>query len=159
MNKTFCPTRTAENNQVVSTTPGRRRLYRLAALYPTRYSQYHPARSSDRAPCTGVEQAWDGGVFKSSWYYISTEKRNWEESRRDCLRRGTDLGIINSRGEQVFVNGFWEVWIGLTDRDEERIWNWVDGTPLTTGYWGSRQPNSHLGRNEDCAEKWPRLLL
>uniref|UniRef100_A0A8C7GAU4 C-type lectin domain-containing protein n=1 Tax=Oncorhynchus kisutch TaxID=8019 RepID=A0A8C7GAU4_ONCKI len=57
-------------------------------------------RSSDRAPCTGVEQAWDGGVFKSSWYYISTEKRNWEESRRDCLRRGTDLGIINSREEQ-----------------------------------------------------------
>uniref|UniRef100_A0A8C7V2J4 C-type lectin domain-containing protein n=1 Tax=Oncorhynchus mykiss TaxID=8022 RepID=A0A8C7V2J4_ONCMY len=122
----------------------RRRLYRLAAL------------------CLGLMCILQDTlnitlrVFKSSWYYISTEKRNWEESRRDCLRRGTDLGIINSREEQVFVNRFWEVRIGLTDRDEERIWNWVNGTPLSTGYWASRQPNSHLGRDEDCAEKWPR---
>uniref|UniRef100_A0A4W5LJS3 C-type lectin domain-containing protein n=1 Tax=Hucho hucho TaxID=62062 RepID=A0A4W5LJS3_9TELE len=78
-------------------------------------------------------------------YYISTEKRNWEVSRQDCLRRGADLVIINSREEQVFVNGFWEVWIGLTDRDEEGVWNLVDGTPLTTGYWASQQPNSYLG--------------
>ncbi|XP_041753901.2 C-type lectin domain family 4 member F-like [Coregonus clupeaformis] len=179
-------TRTAENHQVVSTTPGRRRLYRLAALCLglmcilqatlniTLRLLYRDSLETSYINMTNVSdqlQAERDGLqtklpvlelnnlgwrrFNSSLYYISTDKKNWEESRQDCLRRGADLVIINSREEQVFVNGFWEVWIGLTDRDEEGVWNWVDGTLLTTGYWASGQPNSHLGLDEDCAEQWP----
>ncbi|XP_053086708.1 C-type lectin domain family 4 member F-like [Pangasianodon hypophthalmus] len=93
--------------------------------------------------------------FNSSLYYRSAEKKNWDESRRDCRERGADLVIINSREEQEFINKTLlsaTAWIGLSDRDTEGVWKWVDGTELTsgTGYWSQREPNDYEG-NEDCA--------
>ncbi|CDQ83584.1 unnamed protein product [Oncorhynchus mykiss] len=71
--------------------------------------------------------------FECSCYFISTEEKTWEKSRQDCLEGGTDLVIINSKEEQEFLFHFKKrVWIGLTDRETEETWKWVDGTPLTT---------------------------
>uniref|UniRef100_A0A4W5LZQ6 C-type lectin domain-containing protein n=1 Tax=Hucho hucho TaxID=62062 RepID=A0A4W5LZQ6_9TELE len=87
--------------------------------------------------------------FGCSCYYLSTEKKCWEESRQDCLERGADLVIINSEEEQDFLNNLnKDFWIGLNDSVTEGTWKWVDGTPLnTTSYWGSGQPN---GGDENC---------
>eukprot|EP00063_Salmo_salar_P075403 XP_014050238.1 PREDICTED: C-type lectin domain family 4 member M-like [Salmo salar] len=103
--------------------------------------------------------------FNSRWYFLSTVKKTWEESREDCLERGADLVIINSDKEQQFLFGLNKgVWIGLTDSVTEGTWKWVDDTPLTTpSYWHSQQPDN--GRDdpkngdEDCVElnteTWP----
>nr|XP_046183367.1 CD209 antigen-like protein A isoform X2 [Oncorhynchus gorbuscha] len=89
--------------------------------------------------------------FDSSLYFLSTEKKTWEESRQDCKRRGADLVIINSREEQTFLfNLHLRAWIGLTDSVTEGTWKWVDGTSLTTGYWSAGQPDDN--GQEDCAE-------
>ncbi|XP_019215245.1 C-type lectin domain family 12 member B [Oreochromis niloticus] len=42
--------------------------------------------------------------FGPSCYYISSEVKTWEESRKDCQRRNSDLVIINSDEEQVRDN-------------------------------------------------------
>ncbi|KAM9398932.1 C-type lectin domain family 17, member A-like isoform 3-T3 [Salvelinus alpinus] len=102
--------------------------------------------------------------FNSSWYFLSTETKTWEESREDCLERGADLVIINSDMEQQFLIGLNKgAWIGLTDSVSEGTWRWVDSTPLTISYWHSQQPDN--GRDdpkngeEDCVElnteTWP----
>uniref|UniRef100_A0A8C7SNG1 C-type lectin domain-containing protein n=1 Tax=Oncorhynchus mykiss TaxID=8022 RepID=A0A8C7SNG1_ONCMY len=95
--------------------------------------------------------------FESSWYFLSTETKTWKESRQDCLERGADLVIINSREEQEFLFKLNKrVWIGLTDSDNEGTWKWVDGTPLTTWYWYYPQPDNGGAKpkngEEDCVE-------
>uniref|UniRef100_A0A8C9RUP9 C-type lectin domain-containing protein n=1 Tax=Scleropages formosus TaxID=113540 RepID=A0A8C9RUP9_SCLFO len=87
-------------------------------------------------------QGWK--CFKSKQYYISTERKSWTESQKDCKERGADLVIINSKEEQ-FTGPFW---IGLSDREREGTWKWVDGTTL---YWKESQPDN-FQKNENCVE-------
>nr|XP_029510573.1 CD209 antigen-like protein C [Oncorhynchus nerka] len=89
--------------------------------------------------------------FECSCYFLFTDKKTWEESRQDCLKRGADLVIVNSDKEQEFLFKFNKsFWIGLTDSVTEGTWKWVDGNPLTTTrFWGSGQPNGYVGEN--CA--------
>ncbi|XP_069385574.1 C-type mannose receptor 2-like [Paralichthys olivaceus] len=90
--------------------------------------------------------------FQPSFYYISSEKKSWRDSRDDCLQKGADLVIINSKEEQDFFRVFEKfMWIGLTDNETEGMWKWVDGTLLTKSFWRRGQPNSFLFQNEDCA--------
>ncbi|XP_050977782.1 C-type lectin domain family 4 member M [Labeo rohita] len=88
--------------------------------------------------------------YKSSIYFISSEKKTWTENRRYCTERGADLIIINNKEEQDLVNKMSagaDVWIGLSDNDEEGTWKWVDGSTLTSGFWRSIEPNGHRGEN------------
>lgn len=41
--------------------------------------------------------------FKSSFYYISVESKNWTTSAVDCVQRGANLVIISTTEEQVCV--------------------------------------------------------
>ncbi|KAL6466979.1 hypothetical protein MHYP_G00247830 [Metynnis hypsauchen] len=84
--------------------------------------------------------------FNSSLYYISTEKKSWDESRQDCRVRGADLVIINSREEEDFIEMLRKgqtAWIGLTYSDTEGIWRWVDGSAVDTWFWGHEKPNNY----------------
>ncbi|XP_019899194.2 hepatic lectin isoform X1 [Esox lucius] len=91
-------------------------------------------------------------VFGNSNYYVSMEQKNWEYAKLDCLKRGAQLVIINNQEEQEFLISLKiRTWIGLSDIETEGTWRWVDGTPLTTEYWGGKEPNN-AGEGEDCAE-------
>ncbi|XP_077936687.1 uncharacterized protein LOC120825480 isoform X1 [Gasterosteus aculeatus] len=109
-------------------------------------------------PARKCSSGWTG--FQYSCYFTSSGKSNWTAAREYCQNKGADLAIVKSQDEMLFVNGLYsnekEVWIGLTDGGVEGEWKWVDGTPLTTTFWGKDQPNSFDGRNQDCVEFWHR---
>ncbi|XP_058240180.1 CD209 antigen-like protein C [Hemibagrus wyckioides] len=92
-------------------------------------------------------------AFRSSLYYMSTEQKNWFQSRADCRKSGADLVIIKSREEQDFIEMLRRgnrAWIGLSDQATEGVWKWVDGSALTkTVFWLNQEPNDYKG-NEDC---------
>ncbi|XP_059395603.1 CD209 antigen-like protein E [Carassius carassius] len=104
----------------------------------------------------------DGWLYyKFSFYYISSEMKNWTESRRYCTERGADLIIINNREEQKTVDkmrdGKTGFWIGLTDSEEEGNWKWVDNSTLTSGFWRLGQPGGKT--SENCAVSYFMTLV
>uniref|UniRef100_A0A8C7YCF1 C-type lectin domain-containing protein n=1 Tax=Oryzias sinensis TaxID=183150 RepID=A0A8C7YCF1_9TELE len=99
---------------------------------------------------TGCPEKWIR--FGSSCYFLREEYKTWDKARESCRARGADLVVINSKEENDFISKLnkQHFWIGLTDRDLEGTWKWVDGSPLTL-FWASNQPDDHDGE-EDCAE-------
>ncbi|XP_065146249.1 uncharacterized protein [Paramisgurnus dabryanus] len=85
--------------------------------------------------------------YNCSFYYISSEWRSRNDSRRDCEQRGADLVIINNKEEQEFLlkATAGQYWIGLSQ--EEGVWKWVDDTTLTLNFW----INGHPRHNHTCA--------
>ncbi|XP_066515991.1 C-type lectin domain family 4 member M-like isoform X1 [Hoplias malabaricus] len=91
--------------------------------------------------------------FDSTLYFISNVKKTWLDSKKACTDQGANLAIINSKEEEDFLIKSLKGgrgWIGLIDKVTEGVWKWVDGSPLTTSYWCSGEPND--AGNEDCAE-------
>ncbi|KAM3608354.1 uncharacterized protein V6R79_023649 [Siganus canaliculatus] len=93
-------------------------------------------------------------LFSSSCYLLSSKSGTWDEARQDCRDRGADLIVIHSQKVQELIFGLIQnaAWIGLTDREEEGTWKWVDGTAPTFLNWRENQPDNgagHLGE-EDC---------
>ncbi|XP_067470371.1 CD209 antigen-like protein E [Thunnus thynnus] len=107
-------------------------------------------------------------LLKSSCYYfsnpVSDSKKNWPDSRADCISRGGDLLVINNLLEQqlmsdnfqkVNADGLWwqnGFWIGLTDVVTEGIWVWINNvTELETMYWKLGQPRRSGVQTGNCA--------
>ncbi|XP_056592028.1 C-type lectin domain family 4 member M-like [Triplophysa dalaica] len=111
----------------------------------TKYTNITEDRDELRAKFNNVTKLYeelrthlyDGWIYyKFSLYFISSEKKNWTESRRYCRERGADLIIINNKEEQDFIEkktSKERFWIGLSDSDEEGRWKWVDGSAMTSG--------------------------
>ncbi|KAK2891728.1 hypothetical protein Q8A73_017393 [Channa argus] len=109
-------------------------------------------------------------LYNTSCYFFSsvgssTLKKNWPDSKTDCISRGARLVVIDNWEEQlnIFENlpntnlndGPWwgrtgSIWIGLTDGETEGTWVWVNNVTLGDGgYWIQGEPNNH-GDNENC---------
>ncbi|XP_073480045.1 C-type lectin domain family 10 member A-like [Aquarana catesbeiana] len=96
-----------------------------------------------------------------SCYYLSSDTKPWNASKKDCENKKSHLVVINSEEEMNFLRGIANkqfFWIGLTDADG--TWRWVDGTSydITPKFWGNTQPDDWKGHNfkggekgEDCA--------
>ncbi|XP_067337997.1 uncharacterized protein [Channa argus] len=99
--------------------------------------------------------------FGCSCYFKSTEKKSWLESRKDCVKRESDLVIINSKEEQDFVtelNQHEDFWIGLWQQwsETQYQWEWVDGSQLTETFWatGEKHPTGYFASCCDQQGRW-----
>ncbi|XP_035994586.1 neurocan core protein isoform X2 [Fundulus heteroclitus] len=87
--------------------------------------------------------------------YQSFGAGSWDEGREDCISKGGNLVVIDDPEEQTFVSTFAKnpLWIGLSDKETEGFWKWVDGTSLSFTYWAKTQPDGDINTlrgDEDC---------
>ncbi|XP_020568825.1 C-type lectin domain family 10 member A-like isoform X2 [Oryzias latipes] len=94
---------------------------------------------------TGCPEKWIR--FGSSCYFFSGESKSWDEAREFCRTKEADLVVMNSKEENEFISKLnkQKFWIGLSDRDLEGTWKWVDGSSLDLQFWASGQPDNHKG--------------
>ncbi|KAM7369799.1 hypothetical protein PAMP_011090 [Pampus punctatissimus] len=96
--------------------------------------------------------------YRDKCYFFSKEMCSFDEAKTTCEISSASLVIVNDMEEQrwlkkqTFGKGYF--WIGLTDRMEENVWRWLDGTEPTFTKWKPGQPdNWSYGHEigEDCA--------
>jgi hypothetical protein len=87
--------------------------------------------------------------FGGHSYEFVGEEVEWETAEAAAVKKGGHLAIVNSPEENAFIashipNGFNWLWLGGTDRQQEGVWKWVDGTLMSSGYqnWGPNSPDN-----------------
>ncbi|XP_050761752.1 C-type lectin domain family 4 member A-like [Gymnogyps californianus] len=88
--------------------------------------------------------------FQKSCYYISDDMMPSAESEQNCTGMGSQLVVINSKEEQVFLSKQLQqpprgenYYIGLRAQKVGQ-WHWVDQTPLnvTAAFWRKDEPSN-----------------
>ncbi|CAN9502668.1 unnamed protein product [Ophioblennius macclurei] len=93
--------------------------------------------------------------FRSSCYYFSSDAQrlNFDEANHFCANKSAHMLIISDNEEQQFIRtaiqGKGYFWLGLTDREEENVWKWVDGSSPVFKKWKPGQPDNWTHGHED----------
>ncbi|XP_031706015.1 collectin-12 [Anarrhichthys ocellatus] len=96
--------------------------------------------------------------YRDKCYFFSKDLHSFDDAKATCDSTSASLLIINDMEElkwlkkQTFGKGYF--WMGLTDREEENVWRWLDGTEPAFTKWKPGQPDDwghghEMG--EDCA--------
>ncbi|XP_032643113.1 C-type lectin domain family 4 member F-like isoform X1 [Chelonoidis abingdonii] len=114
---------------------------------------------------TKLSRGWR--FYGGNLYYFSQERKSWDEAERFCVSQDSHLTSVSSQAEQEFLSNETQGeahWIGLTDRETEGSWRWVDGTEYradaSSVFWMENEPNDYdpdRGGGEDCVCTEPRF--
>ncbi|CAG6014371.1 unnamed protein product [Menidia menidia] len=106
---------------------------------------YCPKTNNFRT-CQQCEKDWLNN--QDSCYAVNNaapdKRRSWEEARKICRGKGSDLVVVDDEKEKTFVNdkswgssGTTGFWIGL--KAENGTWKWIDGSYLANNSWMTEQ--------------------
>ncbi|XP_068887309.1 C-type lectin domain family 4 member E-like isoform X1 [Aphelocoma coerulescens] len=127
---------------------------------PTALQQQFSEWKCDSALPKGTDRGWlccpkGWRRFQRSCYFLSTDKMAWAESEQNCTGMGSQLVVINSKAEQVFLSEQIKrepkrenFHIGLF-AEKVGQWQWVDKTPynVTAAFWRRGEPSESPDEN------------
>ncbi|XP_037537285.1 macrophage mannose receptor 1 [Nematolebias whitei] len=92
-------------------------------------------------------------VWRGKQYFINRMAKSMEEARHFCQQRHSDLAVVNSKEENIFLwkqisRSYGSFYIGLSVDLDGSYW-WLDGTSVTYKRWDENQPNTEAF-DENC---------
>ena len=85
--------------------------------------------------------------------YAQVTCRGWHDAQEKAIKEEAHLLSINDEEELIWVQIMFRhprYWIGLNDVEEEGLWQWDSGEPVTYTNWADHE---RFGGNEPDAEK------
>jgi hypothetical protein len=90
-------------------------------------------------------------TYNGHTYLLTTTPKTWEEAQLEAQQYGGNLVTINDTAEEQWLKTTFGtaqyLWIGLTDKDSEGNFVWVNGEPVSYTNWSPSQPDNW--NNED----------
>ncbi|XP_077983049.1 polycystin-1-like protein 2 [Glandiceps talaboti] len=91
----------------------------------------------------------------TSCFEYATNSASFRSATKYCSHSGGHLVFIKDQETSDFINERIsdndDRWIGLTDKEDEGTFRWLDGNTLVYDNWALDQPNDYL-LNEDCVQ-------
>jgi len=99
-----------------------------------------------------------GTIVDGTYVYSLTSPTTWTEAQNIAQSMGGNLVTVNSAAENQFLvdtfGGSERLWIGFNDAQEEGVWEWVSGEPVTYTNWGAGQPDNYGGNQDYASINW-----
>ncbi|MGH0115131.1 UNVERIFIED_CONTAM: hypothetical protein FKN15_070651 [Acipenser sinensis] len=84
-------------------------------------------------PCELCPEGWKKG-YNGSCYFIFTQYASWDSANESCSKLGAHLAVIEDKEELKTIysatRDSFTYWIGLSRREGDWKWCWVDNTQL-----------------------------
>uniref|UniRef100_A0A8C6WHR0 C-type lectin domain-containing protein n=1 Tax=Neogobius melanostomus TaxID=47308 RepID=A0A8C6WHR0_9GOBI len=121
-----------------------------------------PGQDDDNHTGVGVNGVHDDDVEESTECWQTFDDRSftfiqsaitWAQAQQLCVALGGNLATIHNQQEEQFVKGVAEgrdAWIGFSDAQEDGVWLWINGEPVTFTGWCDGEPNNLHGPQQ-CA--------
>ncbi|XP_061614898.1 collectin-12-like isoform X3 [Phyllopteryx taeniolatus] len=84
--------------------------------------------------------------YRDKCYLFSKDSHSFDDAKAACELNSASLLIIHDMEEQKWLQkqmtGKGYFWMGLTDRAEENVWRWLDGSRPAFTKWKPGQPDN-----------------
>ena len=86
-------------------------------------------------------------TYNGKEYQLTSQALSWEQAQAEAVSLGGNLVTINNAAEETWLQQTFSqterLWIGLSDRDSEGNFQWVNGENTAYRNWAAGEPNDY----------------